>query len=183
MSPEQPVPVADGPPQPLREIARLVYQPGQALIDRLRGTTGDLIVLGAAGKMGVSLARMAALALQALPGGRRVHAVSRFSDAAARAELDGAGVHTVPADLLDPASLAGLPDAPNVVYMVGRKFGTGTDAALTWMVNTHLPALIAQRYRGARMVAFSSGNVYPLRPVVSGGADEDTPTDPVGEYA
>lgn len=175
------------PPVPtdpsLDSIARQVCEPGQALIDRLRDTDGDLVVLGAAGKMGVSLARMAASALHALPGGRRVHAVSRFSDPAARAELDAAGVHTVPADLLDPDSLRGLPEAANVVYMVGRKFGTGTDAALTWMVNTYLPALVAQRYRDARIVAFSSGNVYPLLPLVSGGADESTAADPVGEYA
>jgi nucleoside-diphosphate-sugar epimerase len=183
MPAERPVPAVSDPPTTLDEIARLVYEPGQALIDRLASTSGDLVVLGAAGKMGVSLARMAALALRALPGDRRVHAVSRFSDRGAQAELDAAGVHTVPADLLDPASLAGLPDAANVVYMVGRKFGTGSDAALTWMVNTYLPALVAQRYQDARIVAFSSGNVYPLRPVVAGGADEDTPTDPVGEYA
>jgi nucleoside-diphosphate-sugar epimerase len=167
----------------LDHIARRVHEPEPALVERLRGTEGDLVVLGAAGKMGVSLARMAAAAFAGLPGERRVHAVSRFSDAEARAELEAAGVHTVAADLLEPKVLDTLPDAPNVVHMAGRKFGTGADAALTWMVNVHLPALVARRYRDARLVAFSSGNVYPLLPVVSGGADEHTAPDPVGEYA
>jgi hypothetical protein len=126
---------------------------------------------------------MAAAALATLPGDRRVHAVSRFSDPAVRAELDAAGVRTHPADLLDEQALPGLPDAPNVVYMVGRKFGTTGDAATTWALNTYLPGRIVRRYAGSRIVAFSTGNVYPLVPVGSGGADETVACDPVGEYA
>ncbi len=125
----------------------------------------------------------AAEAFQRLPGDRRVHAVSRFSDQSARSELDNAGVRTVAADLTDEAALTALPDAPNVLYMVGRKFGTSDDAATTWGLNTYLPGRVAQRYAGARIAAFSSGNVYPPQPVTSGGADENQPPDPVGEYA
>lgn len=165
------------------QIARRVYQPDDRLLDQLGRTDGDLVVLGAAGKMGVSLSRMAAEAFERLPGGRRVYAVSRFSDPQARAELDGAGVRTVAADLTDETALAALPDAPNVVYMVGRKFGTAGDAATTWGLNTYLPGRVVQRYAGARVVAFSSGNVYPLVPAHSGGADETVAPDPVGEYA
>ncbi|BCJ37718.1 epimerase [Actinocatenispora thailandica] len=164
-------------------IARRVHEPDDRLIEQLGHTDGDLVVLGAAGKMGVSLARMAAEAFARLPGGRRVHAVSRFSDPQARTELDEAGVHTVAADLTDEAALANLPDAPNVVYMVGRKFGTAADAATTWALNTYLPGRVAQRYAGTNFVAFSSGNVYPLVPPHSGGADETVAPDPVGEYA
>ncbi|WP_194898270.1 NAD-dependent epimerase/dehydratase family protein [Catenulispora pinisilvae] len=167
----------------LADIARRVHEPDERLILELAKTEGDLVVLGAAGKMGVSLARMAAAAFDRLPGGRTVHAVSRFSDSSARAELDQAGVHTVSADLGDDSALAGLPDAPNVVYMVGRKFGTTGDAAPTWATNVYLPGRVAQRYAGARISAFSSGNVYPLLPPTSGGADENVAPDPVGEYA
>ncbi|MEZ0110336.1 hypothetical protein ABH920_004351 [Catenulispora sp. EB89] len=167
----------------LAEIARRVHEPDDRLILELAKTEGDLVVLGAAGKMGVSLARMAAEAFARLPGGRTVHAVSRFSDASARAELEEAGVRTVSADLGDEAVIAGLPDAPNVVYMVGRKFGTAGDAGPTWATNVFLPGRVAQRYAGARISAFSSGNVYPLLPPTSGGADEDVPPNPVGEYA
>jgi uncharacterized protein YbjT (DUF2867 family) len=168
---------------PLPAIAQRVHEPDERLVHQLATTEGDLVVLGAAGKMGVSLARMAAAAFARLPGDRRVHAVSRFSDPAARDELDGAGVRTVAADLTDEAALAGLPDAPNVVYMVGRKFGTTADAATTWALNAYLPGRVARRYPGARISAFSSGNVYPLVPVASGGADETVPPGPVGEYA
>jgi uncharacterized protein YbjT (DUF2867 family) len=167
----------------LAEIARRVHEPDSRLVSELARTEGDLVVLGAAGKMGVSLARMAAAAFARLPGNRRIHAVSRFSAPGARSELGDAGVHTVAADLADEAALADLPDAPNVVYMVGRKFGTTGDAETTWMINTYLPGRVARRYAGARISAFSSGNVYPLVPVTSGGADENVAPDPVGEYA
>lgn len=167
----------------LTDIADRVHRPDQLVHEALASADGDLVVLGAAGKMGVSLSRMAAAALQQLPGDRTVFAVSRFTDSAARAELDRHGVVTVPSDLLADGALDELPDAANVVYMAGRKFGTESDASATWAINVLLPGLVARRYRGSRLVAFSSGNVYPLLPVSAGGADELVPPAPVGEYA
>lgn len=167
----------------LNEIAGKVWQPDRLVIDALASVDGDLVVLGAAGKMGVSLSRMAAAAFAGLPGSRRVLAVSRFSDPIARVELDKHGVHTIAADLMDEQALRQLPDAANVVYMAGRKFGTEASAASTWAVNVLLPGLVARRYRGSRIAVFSSGNVYPLLPLPSGGADETVPPGPVGEYA
>lgn len=167
----------------LTEIERATWMPDDELIRLLGKVDGDLVVLGAAGKVGVSLCRMARAAFDALSGERQVYAVSRFSDADAHSALEEAGVRTVRADLLDESAVDGLPDAANVVFMVGRKFGTTGSEALTWAVNTYLPGVVARRYQGARMVAFSSGNVYPLVPAVSGGCDEATPPDPVGEYA
>lgn len=164
---------------PLGDIARRVHQPDERLRAELGALDGDLVVLGAGGKMGVSLARMAAAAYRR----GTVYAVSRFSDAGTLAELEENGVTAVRADLTDEAALAALPDAANVLYMVGRKFGTAGDAATTWALNTYLPGRIAARYAGSRIAAFSSGNVYPLVPVGSGGADETVPPDPVGEYA
>ena len=164
----------------LAEADRRLWDPPAAVRDELAELPGDLLLLGAGGKLGLSLARMARLAL---PADRRVIAVSRFSSPAQRDALLKAGVEVHPADLADPAALAEVPDAPNVIYLVGRKFGTHGDPWTTWAVNTYLPARVAERFAGARIVAFSTGNVYPLTPVNSGGADELTPADPVGEYA
>ena len=147
---------------------------------------GDLVVLGAGGKMGLSLARMARRALDELGGAhatRRVIAVSRFADPASRRPFDAAGVHTVAADLLDRRAVAALPDAPLVVYMAGLKFGTADAPQRMWATNTVAPALVAERYAGARVVAFSSGNVYPRTPAPGRGAAEDAPLTPLGEYA
>lgn len=112
----------------------------------------------------------------------RVIGVSRFSGGVARRMLEEAGVETIAADLLDDAQMQALPDAPNVIYLATRKFGSSENAALTWAMNAYLPAMAARRYRGSRIALFSSGNVYPHVPVTSGGATEETAPDPVGEY-
>jgi nucleoside-diphosphate-sugar epimerase len=150
------------------------------VLEGLRGLPGDIMILGAGGKMGPSLALMAR---RALHPAHRVLAVSRFADAEARGRLEAAGVNTVTADLLDPAALARLPDAPNIVFMAGQKFGTQSAPHTTWAMNAVVPALVAERFAGRRTVVFSTGNVYPLVPVRSGGAAEAQPADPVGEYA
>jgi len=140
---------------------------------------GDVLVLGAGGKMGASLARMARRADPA----RRVIAVSRWSNRRAAETLQAHGVETIGTDLLAPRELAALPDAPNVVFMAGQKFGTTGDPNATWAMNAALPAFVAERFAGARTVVFSTGNVYPLTPATRGGARESDPAAPVGEYA
>lgn len=175
--------VADATTDELAGIDRRLWEPPREVVDDLAALPGDLLLLGAGGKLGLTLARMARAALDAAGSPRRVLAVSRFSEAGRRDEFATAGVDTVVADVADPAALAGLPDAANVVYLVGRKFGTHGDEWTTWATNTYLPARVAERFAGARLVAFSTGNVYPLTPVGSGGADEQTPPAPVGEYA
>lgn len=167
----------------LAEIDRRLWEPPPAVVDDLAALSGDLLLLGAGGKLGLSLGRMARGALDAAGSSRRVVAVSRFSEPGRRDELAACGVETVVADVADPAALAALPEAENVIYLVGRKFGTRGDEPTTWATNTYLPARVAERFGGARFVAFSTGNVYPLTPVGSGGADEHTPPGPVGEYA
>ena len=154
-------------------------RPPAALADVLARAPGDIIVLGAGGKMGPSLARMAKRADPA----RRVIAVSRWSDRAAEHALAAHGIETQGADLLDPRALAALPDVPNVVFMAGQKFGTSGNPALTWAMNASVPAFVAERYAGARTVVFSTGNVYPLTPASRGGSREDDEPAPVGEYA
>src|SRR5437764_2962832 len=134
-------------------------EPPPAVVQALGRLDGDLIVLGVAGKMGPSLARMARRASDAAGARRRVIGVARFS-AGGRDALHAAGVETVPCDLLDADAVARLPDAANVAFLAARKFGSTGDEATTWAVNTYLPAVVGRRYRGSRVVAFSTGNVY-----------------------
>jgi nucleoside-diphosphate-sugar epimerase len=167
----------------LNDLEEALSRPHAADIEWARRLDGDLLLLGVAGKMGPSLALRARRAIQAAAAGRRVIGAARFSNPAAREFLESHGVETISADLLDEAALAALPDAPNIIYMAARKFGSTGDEAYTWAMNTYLPGRVAERFRNSRIVAFSSGNVYPLVPVASGGATEQTPPDPVGEYA
>ncbi len=146
----------------------------------LAACPGDVVVLGAGGKMGPTLARMARRAAR---DSRRVMAVSRWSSAEARRQLEEAGVETVSADLLDRGAVMALPDAPNVIFMAGQKFGTTDSPELTWGMNALVPAYCADRYRDSRIVAFSTGNVYALTPIESGGSRETDQLAPVGEYA
>lgn len=165
------------------KLDALLSQPSEALIEDIKALSGDIILLGAGGKVGPNLALMAKRAVQAADVKKRVIAVSRFSDPIARGLLENNGIETISADLLEEGALEKLPDAENVVYLAGRKFGTGDSACLTWAMNAALPTLVSRRYKGARIVAFSTGNVYPFMPVASGGADESVAPSPIGEYA
>ncbi len=160
-------------------LDELLCRPTQALIDDLAKVDGDIMILGVAGKMGPTLAGLA----KAASPGRRVIGVARFSEPAAEDWLKVRGVETVHCDLLDEAALRALPQAPNVIFMAGRKFGAEGDLALTWAMNSHVPALVAQAFCRSRIVAFSTGCVYPFVAVDGKGADESVAPDPPGEYA
>jgi nucleoside-diphosphate-sugar epimerase len=165
-------------------LDELLSRPTPAAVDALRRCPGDVVVLGAGGKMGPTLARLVRRCVDEQDAGaRRVVAVSRWSDAAAERALQAWGVETVRADLTDRAAMADLPDAPNVVFMAGQKFGTAGRPEATWAMNVLVPDHCAERYLASRIVAFSTGNVYPLTPVASGGSREDDALAPVGEYA
>lgn len=167
------------PPRDEADLEERLSRPPAALAAMLAHSPGDLIILGAGGKMGPSLARMARRADPA----RRVIAVSRWSNRAAADGLRALGIEIAHADLLDPRSLTSLPDAPNVVFMAGQKFGTASSPATTWAMNAGVPAFISERYAGSRTVVFSTGNVYALTPHHNGGSREDDAPAPVGEYA
>lgn len=171
------------PPANEAELDELLSRPTPGVLEALAKVPGDLLVLGAGGKMGPTLARMARRAFDQLARRDQVIAVSRFGEPGLAERLQAAGIEAIRADLLDPAALARLPDAPNLVFMAGQKFGTHGDPATTWAMNAALPAFVAERYAGRRTVVFSTGNVYPLTPVASGGATETTAVAPVGEYA
>ena len=164
------------------QLDALLAQPTDALIDLMRRLEGDVIILGIAGKMGVSLGQLAVAAIEAAGIQKNVHGVARFSDADARERLESTGVETIKCDLLDRAAVAELPKTPNVLFMAGRKFGTGGEEPLTWAMNTMVPANVAEHFRDSRIVAFSTGCVYPLTNV-GNPPDENTPPAPIGEYA
>jgi nucleoside-diphosphate-sugar epimerase len=169
-------------PHTIADIAALddlLCRPSQALIDDLSKVGGDIMILGVAGKMGPTLA---GLAKAALPD-RRIIGIARFSDPTVKDWLEARGIETINCDLLDETALRGLPKAPNIVFMAGRKFGAEGDLSLTWAMNSHVPALVAQAFAQSRIVAFSTGCVYPFVPVDGKGAKEDLPPNPPGEYA
>ncbi len=178
---------ADAPPDDtIRDLADLedrLSQPGEALSECLGRLDGDILILGVAGKMGPSLARMARRGSDAAGVDRRVIGVARFSDPGVEASLRSHGVETIRCDLLDPDSLGLLPDAPNVVFMAGMKFGTSGGEARTWAINAFLPGLACRRFARSRLVAFSTGNVYGTTPVGGPGSRESDPLNPRGEYA
>lgn len=165
------------------QLERDLSEPTADLIEAMARLHGDILVLGVSGKMGPSLARLALRASREAGVDRQVIGVARFSNPAVRESLEADGVWTLEADLFDQQALARLPDVANVVYMVGQKFGTSDDASRTWAVNAFLPGLVAERYAGSRIVAFSTGNVYPFSDVTTDGPDESMPLAPVGEYS
>ena len=167
------------PPASDEALEERLSRPSASLTRQLAAVPGDIVILGAGGKMGPSLARMARRADPT----RRIVAVSRWSDERVAQRLRDDGVETHRADLLDPRAVAALPDAANLVFMAGQKFGTSDSPAATWAMNATVPAFVAERYAAVRTVVFSSGNVYPLSRASDGGSRETDPPSPVGEYA
>ena len=164
----------------VHQLEEVMSRPSEALVQALENAPGDIMVLGVGGKMGPTLARMAKRAAPA----RRVIGVARFSETGLRERLQAQGVECLAADLLSREAIATLPEAANIVFMAGRKFGSTGSEWLTWAMNAHVPALVAERFRKSRIVAFSTACVYPFVGVGSGGASEELPpTAPSGEYA
>ena len=172
-------------PDRMTDVAQLedwLSRPTPAAVAAMRRLSGDLLLLGVAGKMGPTLARMARRASDEAGTSRRIIGVSRFSQPAQRELLESYGVETRTGDLLDEDFLQSLPAAENVIFMTGMKFGTQSTPWLTWAMNTWVPALVCRKYQGSRILAFSSGNVYGYVPPHTGGARESDPLRPVGEY-
>jgi nucleoside-diphosphate-sugar epimerase len=169
--------------QNIEQLDDLLSEPTARLVEALSRLHGDLIVLGVAGKMGPTLTRMARRASDLSGSARRVIGVARFSDNALEDWLGRHGVETIRCDLLDADAVRNLPDAALVVYMAGRKFGSTGQESLTWAMNAAVPVHVAERYASSRIAMFSTGNVYGLVPVMSGGSRESDRLAPVGEYA
>ena len=158
-------------------------KPSQHLIQDIAQIKGDILILGAGGKMGPAMAKLAKEAINESGVTKKVIAVSRFSDESVLKDLNEAGVETIKADLLNQADLNKIPNVPNVIYLAGQKFGTSGNESYTWIMNTFLPGSIADKFKESNIVVFSSGNIYPLSYVGKGGVTEEVPTSPIGEYA
>lgn len=161
----------------------LLSEPTPGVVESLSRVDGDLVVLGVGGKMGPSIARMARRASDEAGVVRKIHGIARFSDPSIADALARWGIEPIQADLLEPGALERLPEAPNVLYMAAMKFGATDQSPRTWAMNCLLPGLVARRYSSSRIVAFSTGNVYGLVPVASGGSRETDTLRPDGEYA
>jgi len=165
------------------ELEDVLAQPSAEDIASVARLEPDIMILGAGGKMGPSLARRVQRAAERAGNGSRVLAVSRFSSREARTELESQGVPTLACDFLSAPAITGLPRFPNVLYLAGRKFGTTDRTDITWTTNTVVPARVAEHFADSRMVVFSTGNVYPLVPATGPAPTEADPPAPVGEYA
>lgn len=161
------------------ELEEVMTRPDAGLVADLAAVPGDILVLGGAGKMGPTLCRLAKRADPA----RRVIAVARWSEPGLRERMESWGIECLAAELTDRAALAALPDAPNVIFMAARKFGSTGNEALTWAMNVVLPAMVAERWAASRIVFFSTGNVLPLSPLNGAAPDESAIPAPIGEYA
>ena len=165
------------------KLNELLTNPSDKLVEDVKKLKGDIMILGAGGKMGPTLAILAKNAIKKAGVDKKVIAVSRFSDPIAYKYLEDNGVEIISCDLLDVEALNALPEVENVIYMAGRKFGTDGQEYLTWAMNATLPAFVAYKFRNSNIVVFSSGNIYPIVPLSSGGCTEDDKVAPVGEYA
>ncbi len=162
---------------------RNLLRPSEALLADMDSLDGDIIILGAGGKMGPDLCRLAWHAVNQTGSRKRIIAAARFSGPGIMEALAALGIETIKSDLLNDRQLQQLPQAENVLYLAGNKFGTTGNECFTWAMNAYLPGRVAEKYKNSRIVAFSTGNVYPMVPVTSGGAAEDQPPQPTGEYA
>lgn len=165
------------------KLDELLTTPSPALVEDVKKIQGDIMILGAGGKMGPTLCLLARNAVERAGIDKKIYAVSRFGDAATANLLKSAGVNVIPCDLQDTSQLGALPEVENVIYMAGRKFGTNGNEWQTWGMNSVLTAFVGEKFRRSNILTFSSGNIYPLVPLHSGGCTEQDAPHPMGEYA
>ena len=165
------------------DILSSYLKPSRRLINDISKIEGDILLLGAGGKMGPAMAKLAKEAINEANIKKEVIAVSRFSDVEVLNNLRDCGIKTIKADLLNENELRQIPETSNVIYLAGHKFGTTGNESYTWAMNTFLPGMVAEKFKTSNIVVFSSGNVYPLTNVIYGGVTEDKSASPIGEYA
>jgi dTDP-4-dehydrorhamnose reductase len=166
-----------------QQLENLFADPYPETVELMRRLQGAILILGAGGKMGPSLAHLASNASRYAGIDKRIIAVSRFPDTRVCTQLEEWGVETISADLSDESDIHMLPDAANVIFMAGRKFGSVGSESETWLMNTVVPAGVARRFAGSRILVFSTGCVYDLVSRRSGGSKETDAPNPIGEYA
>ena len=167
----------------IKELETRLSKPSKRLIDDMARIEGDIMILGLGGKMGPTLAKLAKKAVDSSGSNKKIMGASRFSDKDLFKELTDFDIECIKVDLLNDDTLMQLPEAKNIIYMAGNKFGTSGNEHFTWAMNAYLPGRVSEKYKNSKIVVFSTGNVYPLTPVDSGGAKEDVKPSPIGEYA
>ncbi len=167
----------------IAELEDFMTTPSQELVQDIQQVDGDIMILGVSGKMGPTLAKMTKRAVDQAGLPKRIIGVARFTDSSLREELEQFGIETIQANLLNEEELQDLPNVKNIIYMAGNKFGTVGNEHYTWAMNAYLPGRLAEKFKDSRIVAFSTGNVYPFSTVLSNNCTEDVPANPVGEYA
>ncbi len=166
----------------IETIYKKLLEPSENLVDDIIRLDGDIMILGAGGKMGPDLARKAKHAVDKAGIKKRIIGVARFSEPGLKEQLNQEGIETIAADLLNDKMLQELPEVKNVLYLAGNKFGTTGNESYTWAMNTYLPGRVVEKYKKSRIVVFSTGNIYPMAPLSSGGFSEEHPPKPNGEY-
>jgi len=166
-----------------KQLEELLSRPTADVVELFKTLEGDIIFLGIAGKIGPSIARMAKRACYEASVSKRLIGVSRFSDKQEKCLIESYGIETIQGDLLDTEFVKRLPQVKNVIFLAGMKFGSEGNLALTWAMNTYVPALVAEQYKNSRIAAFSTGCVYPLVTVETGGSLETDKPAAIGEYA
>lgn len=166
-----------------QELEALHSKPQPGMIEFMKRLDGDIMILGIAGKMGVTMGRQAVEAIRAAGVSKKVYGAARFSDAASFDNLAANGIEPIRCDLVEPAQIAKLPKVKNVIFMAGRKFGTDGAEAQTWAMNVLAPYFMCDHFRDSSITVFSTGCVYPLVGPESGGCTEQVKPEPVGEYA
>lgn len=167
----------------LKKLEEKYAVPSRELLEDVKQIEGDIMLLGIAGKMGVSMGKLLVDALRAVGKDNKVYGVSRFSDPKAKTQVEESGVIAIACDLLNDAELFNLPEVPNVIYLAGHKFGTVGNEDFTWAMNTYLPGRVSEKFKHSKIVAFSSGNILPFVKLNQGGVDESGTPEPIGEYA
>ncbi len=165
------------------QLEELLSRPSREAVELFSTIDGDILILGIAGKIGPGLARMIQRACKEAGVEKKIIGVSQFRDPEARRQIEEAGIETIRGSLLDPGFIKSLPQVKNVFFLAGMKFGSEENLAMTWAVNSYMPAMVVEHFRNSRIVAFSTGCVYPLVTVESGGSKETDKPEPVGEYA
>ena len=166
-----------------QQLEELLSRPTDEIVDLFKSLEGDLLFLGIAGKIGPSIARMAKRACDEAGISKRIIGVSRFSNAQEQKKIESYGIETIAGDLLEPDFINALPKVKNVIFLAGMKFGAEGNLPLIWAINTYVPALVAEHFKDSVIVVFSTGCVYPLVSVESGGSVETDVPQPIGEYS
>jgi len=165
------------------QLEELLSRPGDKVIEMFSRLDGDIMFLGIGGKIGPTLALMAKRACEKAGKRKKIVGVSLFESEEQKKKLEINGIETISGNLLDIDFMRSLPVLNNVFFLAGMKFGSLDNLSLTWAVNSFLPALATEHFKQSRIVAFSTGCVYPLVTVGSGGSLETDMPFPVGEYA